>query len=173
LIGRTTREERGARRLEGFSLKLPLSALLSLLLVLHLAGCYAYVPLAASAAPKVGERVRVSLTPTGMTELTQYLGPRVAAAEGYLSSVGSDGTMVVAVDFVQFVDGTRQPWSGEGTISILPAHIAEVRERTFQKRQTILAASAATGALIAAAIIALKVGGAGGDPGGGGPSPPP
>ena len=133
--------------------------------------CYSYVPLAL-AAPKVGERVSVALTPQGVTEMARFLGPNVSVAEGTLSSIDSEGAMVVAVDYVQTMNGVRQPWSGEGTVSIPHGYVTEVRQRTFQRGQSITAFTALGAALFTIAVLALRSGGAkgGGDSGG---QPPP
>lgn len=136
-------------------------------------GCYAYLPAPAAAAPNPGERVRVALTTEGTVELARYLGPNVAVAEGELSSTDPAGTMVVAVDYVEQVNGVRQPWSGEGLVSI-PANLrGEVKQRTFLRKQSIIAGAALTAGLIVTAIVALKAGGAAGGDGSGGGQPPP
>jgi hypothetical protein len=132
-------------------------------------GCYSYLPV--TAAPKAGQRVRIALTPEGSVELTRFLGPGVAEAEGQLSSVSADGSMVVAVDFVRMSNGVRQPWSGEGVVSIPSTYVAHMRERTYLRRQSMVAGAGLTVALVATAIVALRSGGIGG--GGGGPPPPP
>src|SRR5688572_14050572 len=103
--------------------------LLSTLLLLSAIGCYSYLPI--NVAPKVGERVRIALTPQGSVELARYLGPRVTMAEGALNSIASDGAYVVSVDWVQTADGVRQPWSGEGSVSVPLQYVAETRERTY------------------------------------------
>ena len=118
--------------------------------------CYAYVPLAAASAPKAGERVRVVLTPAGSTELARYLGPNVAQAEGELSSMAADGTLVVAVDVVQMMNGVRQPWTGEGVVSFPSEYRAEVHERTFQKGRSIAGGTALAVALVGIAVVALR-----------------
>lgn len=148
------------------------SALVAALALACTEACYAYRPPLA-AVPKLGERVRVVLTPEGTTELARYLGPNVAVAEGGLASVGGDGSYVVNVDFVQTMNGIRQPWSGEGVVSFPSAFRSEVQQRTFLKPQSIIAGTALAVALIAIAIIALRAGGAGGDGGGQPPPPPP
>jgi len=134
--------------------------------------CYAYVPLPGSAAPRVAERARVSLTADGTRELARYLGPNVVVAEGAVSSVES-GTVVLAVDYVQTSNGVRQPWTGEGNVSIPAMYRSDIQERTFQKRQTIVASTALVVALIATAILALRSGSASTTGAGGGGQPPP
>lgn len=133
------------------------------------ASCYTYRPPATT--PKASERLRLTLTSEGTVELARFLGPRVVVAEGALSSIRPDGAMVVAVDFVQTADGIRQPWSGEGLVTFPAAHIADVKQRMFLRRQSYLGGAAIAAGLIAVAIIALKNSGAQG--GGGGPPPPP
>lgn len=141
--------------------------------VLSLQACYTFVPLAATATPRVGEQVRVVLTPEGTVELARYLGPNVGTVEGMLSSANGDGTIAVAVEYVQLMNEVRQPWSGEGVVEIPALYRREVYERVFQKRQSIVAATGLAAALVATAAIALKVGGAKGDADGAGGTPPP
>ena len=136
-------------------------------------GCYTYRPLPSSAAPRLSERVRIELTPQGTTELARYLGPNVTVAEGHVSSVAADGAMVVAVDFVQQANGTKQPWSGEGVVSFPSMYRSAVHERKFLRKQTIIASAALGAGLVSTAIVALKQGGAGGDGTGPGTPPPP
>ena len=143
------------------------------LIVLANVACYAYVPMAAGAHPRVDERVRVTLTPQGTMDLAQFLGPRVHIAEGTLARVADDGALVVGVDFVRLLDGVRQPWTGEGVVSFAPAHIDVLSERVFQRRRTVVASTLLAVALVASAVIALRTGGAEGGPGGGGGPPPP
>ncbi len=149
------------------------TALFGTIALASAAGCYAYVPVARPAPPRAGERVRVALTLAGTTELARFLGPRVAVAEGDLTRIRDDSSLVVGVDFVQHLDGTRQPWTGEGMVTIPSSYVEQVRQRTFQRRQTVVATVAASVAVVGAAIAAFRVAGAGSGPGGGGPPPPP
>lgn len=135
--------------------------------------CYAYRPIALSAVPAAGGRARVTLTSRGTDELARYLGPNVAVAEGLVSSVGDDGTLVMSVTFVRSRGGIPQPWSGEGQVSIPREYRAGVDERVFLKRQSIVAGGALVALLIASAAIALSTGGAAGAPDAGGSPPPP
>src|SRR5512132_3455675 len=86
------------------------TAILSAFALANSAACYAYAPLATESVPRVGQRVRLELTPQGMTELARFLGPLVAEAEGTLSSAAPEGALVVGVDFVKHVNGIREPW---------------------------------------------------------------
>src|SRR5687768_12746315 len=99
---------------------------LILLALVGATGCYAYLPI--NSAPKPGERVRIALSPQGSVELARYLGPRVIGAEGALNGV-TEGAYVVAVDYVQFSDNTRQPWSGEGVVTIPLQYATGVQQR--------------------------------------------
>lgn len=134
--------------------------------------CYSYAPVAGAALPVPGERVRVVLTPEGTTELARFLGPNVAVVEGGLSSTASDGALVVAVRFVQLMNGIKQPWTGEGVVSI-PAQLrAEVQRRHLLRNQTIVASTALALALVGVAILALRAGGGGSNGGDTGTIPP-
>lgn len=150
-----------------------LTRLLAVLALAGATGCYAYLPVSQSAAPRPGERVRVSLTLAGTTEMARFLGPRVAVAEGDLTRIREDSSLDLGVDFVQLLDGTRQPWTGEGIVTIPSSYVEVVRERKFQKRQTVVAVTTASVAVVGVAIAAFKIAGAGSGPGGGGPPPPP
>lgn len=137
--------------------------------------CYAYQPATATTAamaPKAGERVRIVLTPQGITDMARYLGPNVAVAEGVLDSLTGSDAIVVAVDFIQTTNGIRQPWSGEGVVTFPHGYVNETQHQTFQKGRSIAAFTALGVVLVAIAVLALRSGGAkgGGDAGG---QPPP
>jgi hypothetical protein len=133
--------------------------------------CYSYLPVTAQTTPKAGERVRIVLTPEGTTEMARYLGPNVTVAEGDLTSTQGDGTLVVAVDFVQMSNGIRQPWSGEGVVSFPPQFRTQLQSRVFQKGRSFAGGVALVAALVGTAIIAIKSGGAKGGGDNGGPPP--
>ena len=133
--------------------------------------CYNYQPITQPLAP-AGQRLRVNLSPEGTTELAKYLGPRVEQVEGTLVSVQPDGTMSIAVEWVQTPGGVRQPWMGEGGVAIPATYIQSVQQHTLNKTASVLAAGAITGGLIALAVVALNAGGSQGGGDGTG-SPPP
>jgi hypothetical protein len=135
-------------------------------------GCYAFVPAGGGVAPVVGSTVRLSLTPEGMTELARFLGPRVAVVEGTLTAQSSDGAMVIGVEMVQTSDGVRQPWSGEGVVTVPKMYVVDVGVRTLNRRQTTIGTIALVASVVAIALLALAVGGAHGNaaPGGGTPA---
>ena len=139
--------------------------------LVSLCACYSYQPVAPSATPVVGQDIQVSLTPEGTAELARYLGPGVNRADGRLVSIGSEGGLNIAVDYVAMTNGMRQPWSGEGSVLFPKAYLEGVRERKFEKRRTIFGSTALAGALVGLAIVAIRGGGAGGGDGGGGIPP--
>ena len=132
--------------------------------------CYNYRPVSQPLAP-AGQRLRVNLSPEGTTELAKFLGPRVEQVEGTLVNVQPDGTMSVAVEWVQTPGGVRQPWMGEGGVAIPATYIQSVQQHTLNRTSSVLAAVGITGGLIALAVVALNTGGSQG--GGDGPGTPP
>lgn len=136
-------------------------------------GCYAYKPIATEVSPKIGERARIVLTPDGTTELARYLGPNVSIVEGAVSAIREDGALVVAVTFVQQLNGVRQPWTGEGMVSIPKQYRSEVHAHTYLRNQSIVASAVFVTAIIATAVVALRAGGAKGGTDAGGTPPPP
>jgi len=123
--------------------------------------CYSYSPSPLS-PPPVRANVRVELTEEGTTQLARYLGPRVAAAEGTVSSAGNDGAVTVAVTWVQLLDGQRQPWSGDGLVAFPRAYVARVQQRTLNRRKSYIAAVAMIGALIVVSVLVMAGAGGGG-----------
>ncbi len=132
--------------------------------------CYTYRPVTQPLAT-AGQRLRVNLSSEGTTELAKYLGPRVEQVEGTLVSVQPDGTMSVAVEWVQTPGGVRQPWMGEGGVAIPAAYIQSVQQHTLNRTGSVLAALGITGGLVALAVVALNSAGSQG--GGDGPGTPP
>jgi hypothetical protein len=139
--------------------------------LVSLSACFSYQPVAPSATPVVGQDIQVSLTAQGTAELARYLGPGVNRADGRLVEIGDAGALRIAVDYVGMTNGTRQPWSGEGSVLFPREYLDVVRERKFEKRRTIFGSTALAGALVGLAIVAIKGGGAGGGDGGGGTPP--
>ncbi len=147
------------------------AAACTLALALNVA-CYEFRPVTQPLAP-AGQRLRVQLTPDGISELARYLGPRVAVVEGTLVERSADGTMSIAVDQVQSESGISQPWTGEGTVSIPSMYVAGMAQSTFNAGRSAFIAIAITAGVVALAVAALHSGGAGGGPGDGGGTPPP
>jgi hypothetical protein len=130
--------------------------------------CYAYVPAATGApAPAPGADVRLQLSSDGSAVLAASLGPRVTAVDGKLSSVSSDGSMVIAPSLVQIADGARQQWTGVGLVTVPAAYVAGVQARALDRKKSTIA-----GVVIAASLAALAVivkNGSGNEPTGPGP----
>ena len=125
--------------------------------------CYSFGPPPAG-GPPAGADARVQLSSEGTTELARDLGPRVGAVDGKIASVGSDGSLVLAVTWVQLVDGVRQPWTGEGRVTIPKQYVASVEQRTLNRRKSYIAGAAIAGAVLLVAFQLIKGGGGNGLP---------
>lgn len=135
-------------------------------------GCYSYVPVSQRSAPeRVGAVVRVTLTADGTEELARFLGPRVHAVEGSVESVNGNGDPIIEVTWVQLLDGGRQPWMGEGVVTVPQRDIAAVAVHTFDRPRSYTAAAVIAVALATIAYAALQGGGGSprDTPGDGGP----
>ena len=135
--------------------------------------CYAYVPVAVGVTPRVGDAVRVHLSPEGTAQLAGVLGPGVEFAEGMLSEVGPDGSVTVGVNSVRFVNGLEQFWSGQAVIRVSPAQMRELQHRELNRDKTRAAIIATTVGLAAIFALALAAGGVRGSDPSGGAQPPP
>ena len=147
-------------------------SLMALLMALNTA-CYSFVAPASGVAPAVGTQVRLRLNASGTAELAQFLGPRVEYAEGTLSEVRSDGSVVVGVTSVRVLDGVENSWSGQNVVTIAPSQRVEVHVRTLDKHRTRVATVASIASVIAVFALALVGGVAHGDTPGSGTPPPP
>ncbi len=134
-------------------------------------GCYAWQP--APAVIPASQRLRIHLTPDGTSELARYLGPRVSVAEGVLSGVAPDGTLMLGVQSVQTSDGVRQAWTGEGDVSFPAQYVNRVEQSLLNRRKSVLAGGLLGAAVVAVAVAALGTAGANGGEGTGTGSPPP
>ena len=101
----------------------------------------------------------MTLTPTGTENLARFLGPRVYSADGTVASISPTGDPVVGVTWVQLVDGTRQPWSGEGVVTFPSSAVTAVSIRKLARPKTYMAAALIVIALGAIAVTSLKGGG--------------
>ena len=135
--------------------------------------CYGYVPPTTGVAPKVGEQVRVRMNADGTNSLANYLGPRVEYAEGTLSEVRSDGTVVVGVNSVRLLDGIDQFWSGQSVVTFPSRYVVEVQVRALDGRRTRIATIAAIVGFLGIFAIAIAAGGIHGGPDAGSGQPPP
>jgi hypothetical protein len=123
-------------------------------------GCYAYVPVSPSQGPqRLGASVRVTLTAAGTEDLARFLGPRVHSFDGSVASINADGDPAIAVTWVQLVDGTRQPWMGQGVVTAPAADVADVAVHTLDRGRSYVAAALVGIALGAIAYAAIQGGG--------------
>lgn len=144
--------------------------------------CYAYRPVN-DVAPIPEERLRITLTTEGTTELTRFLGPRVGAVEGTLVRTRSDGALDIAVEGIRTVDGMQQSWAGagggvgvgvgDGAVTIPRAYVAHVERNVLDRPRSALAGVVLGGVLVAIAAVALRSTSSQGGTGPGGGSPPP
>jgi hypothetical protein len=111
-----------------------------------LAACHSYVSLS-TPAPRPGSYVAATLTESGSTELTDYLGANAGVVRGRLLDDGQAG-MTLSVQSVGLRRGYDLSWSGE-SVTLPHASIARVDERRVSKvRSVLLAMVAATGFVV-------------------------
>jgi hypothetical protein len=113
------------------------------------AACFSYVPMTAGTAP-VGADVRVSLNTAGTTELARFLGPHVIAVDGAVSSISSNGAMLIPPQWVQLDGGSRQRWTGEEAVAFPQGYITGIQLRTLDRRRSTIAA-----VLIGASVVTI------------------
>jgi hypothetical protein len=130
--------------------------------------CFTYGP-AMTSPPPPGAEVRVQLNSEGTTELARYLGPRVIAVDGKLSSVSSDGAMMIAAVWVQMADGARQRWTGEDVVAFPRGYLTSVQLRTLDGRKSTIAAIAVAASFVVLGTIVMRGGGSSSAPTGTGP----
>jgi hypothetical protein len=135
--------------------------------------CYSFVPAPQGVTQKIGGEVKVRLNAEGTTELARVLGPRVEYAEGTLTSVEADGSVVVGVTSVRLLDGIDQVWSGRSVVTFAPKHVVEVQVRALDKKKTRVASIAAIVGLVTVFALAISGGGAHGTSDPGAAPPPP
>ena len=133
--------------------------------------CYSYQRPTTAVMP-AGADVRVKLTAEGTQELARFLGPRVVAAEGALVSTRGDGALMVAVDWIELLDGQRQRWNGEGQVAIPRDMTTAAEIKTLDRKKSVLVSIVVAAALVVIAILAIGGGGAHttADAGGGAPA---
>ena len=136
-----------------------------------ISGCYTYRPIGAPSVARSGDELRIHLTADGTTELTRFLGPRVAALDAELVRIDADSTMMLGVSMLQFTDGTSYPFTGQDPIRVSPVYIGSVERRSFSGGRTTVMSTAVVAGLIAVARAALHTGHV--SPGGGPGGPPP
>lgn len=136
--------------------------------------CYSFVPTAAAgASPKAGQVVKVQLNATGTDELARFLGPRVEYAEGLLSEVRADGSVVVGVTNIRLLDGIDQFWSGQSVVTFAPRQVVEVQARALDKSKTRIATIGGVLGIVAVFLLAFGTRGSHGAGDTGSTQPPP
>lgn len=129
--------------------------------------CYRFVP-AGPVDPVPGARVRLHLTQAGTTQLSGYLGPRIAVVDGAVVTA-TDSAFVVSVTGVTTETGEEQFWKNERA-TLARSVISRVEHRQLDRVKTALAAAALVGTVVGAISVAEGIGG-GSPPGGNKPGP--
>jgi hypothetical protein len=126
------------------------------------AGCYTSRPVSAP-GPAAGTHVVATLTATGSEELAGEVGPRVGAVEGVVQRSRGD-TLELGVVRTIGRNGLATPWLGE-TVRLPRPVLAELHERTLDRRRSVAAAVLLTaGALLLARAVGGVVGAEGEGP---------
>jgi hypothetical protein len=110
-------------------------------------GCFAYRP-SESSRVRMGDVVRVSVTPQGAEQLTRQVGPRVASLGGRVIQP-RDTALVVAVSEVTRSRGTEEFWTGD-SVSVPLSGVGGVSVRRFDRNRTLLTV---TGAVIGIVLM--------------------
>jgi len=114
------------------------------LLLIALAGCYNYTPLA-TPSPVSGTKVALVLSDAGRVGLGPQVGPGTARVEGTI--VGSSDTgYVLSVSDVFGIGGSHAQWAGE-TVYVQKAYVANSMERRFSRGRTAFMAGGAAAAV--------------------------
>lgn len=148
---------------------IPRAFLLLLLVLVPLiaSGCYHYLP-AGSSPPAPGTRIRVHLTETGTTQLSGYLGPRIASVDGNLLAL-TDSSYILSVTGVVSETGAEEFWTNERA-ELTRSAVSRVEQRRLDRARTALT-SAGLASLVVGAVVAGNGGFGGGSSGGGRPGP--
>jgi hypothetical protein len=111
----------------------PVLALTAWSLVLPTAGCYAYVPVASTATPSLGEST-VVLNTAGTAAVQRRLGDNVRELDGPILRVSADS---LTLTVTQFTTVTRERFPQNGVeVSIARAHVEQVQTRTYSRKRT-------------------------------------
>ena len=133
-------------------------------LALPLMGCYAYVPVAKSATPALGEST-VVLNAAGTAAVQQRLGENVREVDGPILRVTADS---IELTVTQFTTSTRERFPQNGVaLTVARANVEQVQTKTLSKKRTwVLVGSIA--AVLAVAFGASSIASASSSGGGGG-----
>lgn len=131
------------------------------LLLVQLAGCYQYVPVAAPQVP-AGARVSMQLTDRGRVEFADRIGPGIRKLNGTVVSA-TDTALTVSVNEVEFIDvAVPVKWNGD-RILFSQGFLGQVRERRLSKSRSWLMAGVVALGVAAMSTIAISGFGIGGD----------
>jgi hypothetical protein len=118
-------------------------------LALPLMGCYAYVPVAKSATPALGESTLV-LTTAGALAVQQKLGENVRSVDGPIVRVTADSIEMTVTDVFTT---TRERFQQNGVpLTIARANVEQVQTKTFSRKRTWTLVG------IVAGVLALALG---------------
>ncbi len=139
------------------------------LLMVPLAACYRYEPLA-SPTPAIGLEVRSHLTPEGSQQLSTTLGRGIASVDSRLVAEESN-VWRIAVTRTRTAEAREVSWSGE-MLAIPKDAVNRWELKVLDRKKTIRAAVlGAAGGIAVGLLIKGIAGAASGDPNGGGGNP--
>ena len=134
-------------------------ALLCVVLLAVLVGCYSYLPIQET-APAVGQDVGVVLNDNGRQSVRGKLGELVERVDGNLLSV-SEAAITLSVTRTHSLRGTESVWAGE-QVEIQREGILGFRERQHSKGKTaFLTIGLIVGVAALISGLSLAVGGSG------------
>jgi hypothetical protein len=134
-------------------------------LALPMMGCYAYVPVAKSATPALGESTLV-LTSNGARAVQPKLGENVRSVDGPIVRVTADSIELTVTDVMTT---TRERFPQNGVpLTIARADVEQVQTRTFSRKRTWTLVGIAAAVLTVALGASAAAGASGSADGGGG-----
>jgi hypothetical protein len=135
-------------------------AVLVIMLIPQLTGCFQYVQVQSTEAP-VGAQVSVGLTDRGRVAMTDAAGPGIRSLEGNLLE-RTDTSIVLSVSSVRYYDLGLATWAGE-RVEIQTDYIHDLRERRFSRTRTWIAGAVVAGGVVFASFLAIRGFGSDGD----------
>jgi len=137
-------------------------------LALPMMGCYAYVPVAKSATPALGESTLV-LTSAGARAVQQRLGDNVRSIDGPIARVTADSIELTVTDVMTT---TRERFPQNGVpLTIARADVEQVQTRTLSRKRTWTLLGVAAAVLALALSATVGAGASSSGEGGGGIQP--
>jgi hypothetical protein len=137
-------------------------------LALPMMGCYAYVPVAKSATPALGESTLV-LTSGGARAVQLKLGENVRSIDGPVTRVTADSIELTVTDVMTT---TRERFPQNGVpLTIARADVEQVQTRTLSRKRTWTLLGVAAAVLALALSATVGAGASSSGEGGGGIQP--